>query len=91
MKNNNKNNRYYTTSNFYLASFLFSKGLELAGIDKITNPKRASFIFVDNPAREEFVDRFNFAKENDVAVLIDARKFVVAQKTLKDRLYQDSL
>jgi len=85
-----KNNRYYTTSNFYLASFLFSKELELSGIDKITNPKRASFIFVDTPAREELVDRFNFAKENDVAVLIDARKFVVAQKTLKDRLYQDS-
>jgi len=85
-----KNNRYFTTSNFYLASFLFSKGLELSGIDKITNPKRANFIFVETPIREELVDRFNFAKEDDVAVLIDARKFVVSQKTLKDRLYQDS-
>lgn len=87
MENNNKDDRYFGTPSFYLACFLFSKGLELINIDRV-DPRRAEFVFIDTPEREKLLNDFNFAKEDFPGVLIDARKFVVAIKSLKDKLYQ---
>jgi len=89
VKNKNQDNRYFRTSSFYLATFLFVKGLELANIDKTDNPKRAHFVFIDSPEREVLLESFNFGKENSPEVMVDARKFVMAIKMLKDKLYQD--
>ena len=90
-KINKKDNRYFRISSFYVAAFLFAKGLELVNIDKITNPKRAQFVFRDIPEREILLKNYNFAKENEPGVMIDARKFVMAIKMLKDKLYQDKV
>jgi hypothetical protein len=87
MKNTN---RYFKTSNFNLATFLFAKGFELANIDRLTNQKRASFVFVDKPEIEELVHEFNFAQENKEVVMVDARKLIYATKTLKEKLYQNN-
>lgn len=84
-----QDDRYFRISSFYVAAFLFSKGLELVNIDKITDPKRAQFVFRDTPERELWLKSFNFAKENSPETMIDARRFVMAIKMLKDRLYQD--
>lgn len=80
---------YFRISSFYVAAFLFTKGLEMVNVDKITDPKRAQFIFQDNPVRKLWLDSFNFAKEDSPEVVIDARKFVTAIKMLKDKLYQE--
>lgn len=80
--------KYYRVNNFYLACFLFAKGFVLANIDKTKDPKRAEFIFVDEIGREEVVHQFNFSEEDSDEMRIDARKFVYAIKTLKDKLYQ---
>jgi len=88
-KNPNKNKKYFKTTSFYLASFLFAKGLELVDIDKLTDLKRAHFVFIDSPERELWLENFNFGKENAPEAMIDARKFVMAIKMLKDKLYQD--
>jgi len=88
-KNQNKDNKYFKTTSFYLAGFLFAKGLELVDIDKITNPRRAQFVFIDSPERELWLESFNFGKENTPEVMIDVRKFIMAIKMLKDKLYQD--
>jgi len=88
-KNLNKDNKYFKTTSFYLASFLFAKELELVSIDKITDPRRALFVFIDSPERELWLESFNFGKENTAEVMVDARKFVMAIKMLKDKLYQD--
>lgn len=86
----NKNiDKYFKTSSFYLAAFLFAKGLELVNVDKTTDSKRAYFVFVDTPIRESLVGVFNYAKEDDPEALVDARKIVQAVKTLKEKLYQD--
>ena len=79
--------KYFRTTNFYIAVFLFTKGLELVNIDK-TDPKRCVFVFVDVPERETLVELFNFAKEDHPEVVVDARKLVYATKRLKDKLYQ---
>lgn len=87
---NKNNDKYFQTSSFYLAAFLFAKGLELVNVDKITDSKRAHFVLADSPLRELWVERFNFGKEDDPEVLVDARKLVQATKTLKEKLYQDN-
>ncbi len=86
----NDTNRYFKTSNYNLATFLFAKGIELANIDKLTNSKRADFVFVDSPYLEELVHEFDFAQENKEVVMVDARKIIYASKTLKEKLYQNN-
>lgn len=85
---NNHDDRYFRIASFYAAAFLFSKGLELVNIDRI-DQKRSQFVFLDTPERETLLNNFSFAKEDSHEVLVDARKFVMAIKMLKDKLYQD--
>lgn len=85
-----KNERYYRTTNFNLASFLFTKGLELVNIDRLENQKRATFVFIENQKIEELVHEFDYAKENDEIVMVDARKLIYATKQLKEKLYQNN-
>jgi hypothetical protein len=85
----NKDDCYFRLISFYTACFLFSKGLELVNIEADpTNPKRSQFVFKDAPEREILIQNYNFAKEDSPEILIDARKFTLAIKTLKDKLYQ---
>jgi hypothetical protein len=84
----NNNDKYYRTSSFYLASFLFAKGIELTNLDK-TNPRKCIFVFVNSPETESLVEFFNFAKDESSEILVDARKFIMATKLLKDKLHQE--
>lgn len=84
--NKNQNKQYFRTNSFYTAAFLYAKGLELVSIDR-TNPQRCQFVFIDIPHRANIVEAYDFGKENSREVLMDARKFVIAIKTLKDKLY----
>lgn len=90
MENSNEyqDSRYFRTSSFYTACFLFAKEQVLVNIDKVTDPKRAHFVFLDSPERELLLQEFNYAKENAPGVLIDTRKFITSIKQLKDKLYQ---
>lgn len=83
-----KDDRYFKTSSFQLALFLFVKKMELANIDKTENSKRATFVFVDCPEREDLLQAFTYGKENDSSVMVDARTLITATKTLKEKLYQ---
>lgn len=89
-KTTQEDDRYFRISGFYAAAFLFAKGLELVNVDKITDPKRAQFVFHDPPERELMLEGYNFGKEDSPETMVDARKFVMAIKTLKDKLYQDN-
>ena len=82
--------KYFRTTNFNLASFLFAKGQELANIDKLENQKRATFVFIENPQIEELTHEFDYAKENEEIVMVDARKLIYASKQLKEKLYQNN-
>jgi len=80
--------RYFRTTSFYTASFLFAKGLELVNLDK-TNPKKAVFVFRDSPYRELLLESFNFGKEDALEATIDSRKLITAIKQLKEKLYEN--
>ena len=90
-KYKNKNqDRYFRTISFYTSCFLFAKGLELTNINRIdSNSKRCEFVFLDTPQRKKFLEAFNFGKEDSAKVMVDARKFAMAIKMLKDKLYQN--
>jgi len=88
-KTTKQDNKHFRISSFYAAAFLFAKGLELVNVDKITDPRRAQFVFRDTPKRELFLKSYNFSKEDSAESMVDARKFVMAIKMLKDKLYQD--
>lgn len=88
MSNLQNDQRYYRLTSFYAAAFLFVKGMELVNIDRST-PRRSQFVFRDTPERELLMNNFNFAKEDSTEVMVDARKFVMAVKMLKEKLYQD--
>lgn len=84
----NKNKKLFL-SNFYAASFLSAKEILLLDINR-DNPKRCQFIFEKSPETEKLLEIFNFAKPDDPEVMIDARKMVIAIKSLKDKLYQNN-
>lgn len=79
--------RYFRLTSFYVAAFLFANGIELVNIDR-SDPTRSQFVFKDSPEREALLQSFNFAPDNSPDASIDARKFVMAIKMLKDKLYQ---
>ena len=81
-------NQDYSTTSFYLAAFLLTKGLDLIGIDR-SDVQRSKFQFAKSPQWNRLIEAFNFAKENDPKVMVDPRKFVVTIKGLKEKLYQD--
>lgn len=83
----NQTDRYFRTSSFYTAVFLFARGLELVNID-YSDPKRSQFVFLDTPEREQLIHDFSFAPQDAPEIMVDARKFVMAIKMLKDKLYQ---
>lgn len=82
--------KYFRTNNFYLAAFLFTQGMVLANIDRITDKSKAAFVFVDEPRREELTRYFNYSEEGDKATMVDARKLIYSIRALKDKLYQNN-
>ena len=87
MKNNE--NKYFRTSSFYQAAFLFAKDLELVNVDRTQDPRRAYFVFIDSPEREALLEFFSFGKENCPEAAVDSRKLITSIKTLKEKLYQE--
>ena len=84
-----QDNKYFRTSSFYAAAFLYAKGLELVDVDRTADPKRAAFVFTDKKERELLLENYNFGKEDSSGTLVDARKYATAIKMLKEKLYQD--
>ncbi len=87
-RNKPSDDRYYSTSNFYLACYLLARGAELVSINK-DNPRRSEFVFVQNSELVEWIDLFNFGPKDSPEISLDPRTFVTAIKSLKDILYQE--
>ena len=88
--NKDTSDRYFRISNLYAAAFLFTKGLVLVNIDKLSL-KKSQFVFEDTPEREYLLQQYNFSPKDSKDCLVDARQFIFALKTLKERLYQQEI
>ena len=82
--------KYFRTHNFYLAAFLFTQGMVLANVDRITDRSKAAFVFIDSPKREELAHHFNYSEEGDEVAMVDARKLIYSIRSLKEKLYQNN-
>lgn len=91
MNNQQGDKRYARLTSFYTSAFLFAKNQTLVNIEKITDSRRAQFVFLDSPELQTLLQSFNYAGDNSPEVLVDARKFVMAIKMLKDKLYQENI
>ncbi len=76
----------FKLSNLYAAAFLLANGLELTGIEKIS-PKKANFTFKSATRVATLLNEYNYSLPNSTECLLDARTFVTAIKSLKERLY----
>lgn len=90
MNMKNETSKYYRTADLPMASFLYAKGIELVNIDKLSDEKRAYFVFVESPLREELTHIYNFVPDDDERAFVDARKMIYANKTLKEKLYRNN-
>lgn len=70
-------NRYFYTSNLYLAAYLALKGLPLVNVE--ASSRVVVFVFRDAPEREEWVNVFKHGPDAPV----DARRFTMAIKDLQ--------
>lgn len=71
----------YKTKNLNLASYIFAKGLEFAGIEGEGREK--TLIFIDSLDREVFENQFNSKRNCEV----DVWEFIMANKVLKGKIY----
>ena len=69
--------RYYYTSNLYLAAYLAMKGLPLVNVEAAS--RTIVYTFRDAPEREGWVDTF----KNGPQALVDARRFTMTIKDLQ--------
>ena len=79
MENENK----FETKDFYVASFLLSKGQKLLSVNR-DDPQRVLFAFNDFEGREELLRSFLFGKS-----LVEPQLFVSSIKALKQVLHSN--
>ena len=79
-------NRYFRSSSFPLAVFLFTKGEQIAGINPTENPNKKEFAFVKTDRLDELVEIFKFGENDDPELLVPIRLVEQARRQLLDRL-----
>jgi len=79
----NEQNKQFTLSDFYLASFLRAKDFRLLNIIK-DNPRRVLFVFEDTRDRQNLIEDFLYGR-----AFIEPKSFVSAIKELKQLLHSD--
>lgn len=77
----------FNINSFYPAAFLFAKGCRLLRIDR-SDSRRVDFVFEDSDELRRLLEAFNFAEVDDLTLLVDARGFISAVRSLKEKIYQ---
>jgi len=78
----NQSNNQFPTSNFYLAAYLLSHGIDMVNCDREYGG-RATFVFPDSQGLRGRVGEFTFGRE----ALVSAPAFVGSIKKLKSLLH----
>jgi len=74
----------FTTSEYYLAVTLLALKEELIDIERISNSKRAFFIFKESSTIRKQIENFRQGK-----ILIEPQTLFMQHKLLKSRLYSN--
>ena len=76
--------KYFKTTSFYFAAYLFAKEYEIVSITKRRTKLKFVFVKEKNIRQEKKI--FQTVPENDERVMIDARKIIIAIKALREKL-----
>jgi len=77
---NKSHDRYWRTSDLFLAAYLFGRGAIIAGVQ--ARDHRAVFAFIDSMERQNWHDEFRSG-----IPMIDARIYIFAMQILRRRRY----
>ena len=77
--------RYFRTTNFALALFLYTKDQQIAGVTPVNNNQK-EFSFLTSPYLEELVDLYKFGDRSDDRLLVEVHKYEQGRRDLLDRL-----
>jgi hypothetical protein len=72
-------------SDLNVASALVTYGYKLAGLDRASTAPRVQFLFIPNPAIEQFIESYW-----DNSLVLPAQQLFAVQKQLKNRLYAET-
>lgn len=88
MKKQSAQDKYFRTQDFYLAAFLYAKGLALVNAEEI-GTKKLEFVFEERPERGIWQEARAYGAKNDPDAVIDVRKHEEAIKRLKDIIHNN--
>ncbi len=77
--------RYEKITNLNLATFLYAKGQQIAGIDKLFG-RQKEFAFVKTDRLEELMWIYKFGDADDENTLVNVHKLEQSRKFLLDRI-----
>jgi hypothetical protein len=89
LKNNymkKDSDRYFRTSSFSLAAFLFANSEQIAGVNETEERGKKEFCFVMTDRLEELVDLYKFGDRNDPDLLVHVHTYEQGRRELLDRL-----
>lgn len=81
-----KKDRYTRITNFALATFLYTKDQQIAGIRPTGEGNQKEFAFVSTPYLEELLDLYTFGPKEDERLLVSVHKYEQSRRELLDAL-----
>ena len=78
-------NRYFYSSSFPLACFLFAKDVQMSSPKDVGNGKK-EFVWIKTSQLEELVDLYQFGSKDDESLLISVRVYEQSRRELLDIL-----
>ena len=80
-------NRYTKTTNFNLATYLYARNQQIAGIETINNLQK-EFVFIKTDELEELIENYKFPDMRDEENLVNVKKYEQARRELLDLIKQ---
>lgn len=78
--------RHFRNTSLPLATFLFSKGEQIAGVNEVDKSKDKEFAFIRTFELEELVSVYRFGEKSNPSLLVNVRDYEESRRILMDRL-----
>jgi hypothetical protein len=74
--------RYYKTSSFNLAVFLYTNDQQISGVNPTNDGGRRDFVFTRTNYLDELIDLYKFGNKKDDRLLVNIHKLEWARQEL---------
>jgi len=77
--------RYFYSTSFQLACFLYSKGMQMSSPKDLEN-RQKEFVFIKNEKLDELVDCYKFGLKEEKELLINVKDYEQSRRELLEIL-----